>query len=195
MARTKEFDPHVALDTAMRMFWRDGYERTSTTDLTAQLGIARASLYDTFRSKRALYLAALDRYLDGSTGPTPDQVVAASDSGLAAIRALLVASAEPPDQGRPPGCFSVNATVEHGDRDPEIAARLERNRSRLEEALKLALQRARSANEIRADVDPGTTAATLAAIVSGLNVLSRAGADQRARVKRTIDGALALLAP
>ena len=63
MARHKEFDPDVALDRALELFWERGYEATSMADLVDHLGIGRASLYATFGSKHELYLKALDRYL------------------------------------------------------------------------------------------------------------------------------------
>ncbi|MFE5588533.1 helix-turn-helix domain-containing protein, partial [Kitasatospora sp. NPDC056531] len=59
MARTKEFDPDAALQAALELFWRRGYEATSMADLVEGLGIARASIYATFGSKRELYLRAL----------------------------------------------------------------------------------------------------------------------------------------
>lgn len=188
MARRKEFDPEVALETAMRVFWRNGYAHTSTEDLVTELGIARASLYGTYGSKRGLYLAALDRYLTG--GRDPAQIVASAASGLDAVRTLLESAARQPDQGLPPGCFSVNATVEHGDTDPEIAARLERNRERMETVFGDALLRARAEDELDAAIQIDLTATMLTTVLNGLQVLSRAGADQRERIARTVEAAL-----
>ena len=62
MARTKEFDRDAALDRAMHVFWKKGYEATSLPDLLQAMGIARQSLYDTFGEKHALFMAALERY-------------------------------------------------------------------------------------------------------------------------------------
>ncbi|MEU8874230.1 TetR family transcriptional regulator [Streptomyces javensis] len=195
MARRKEFDPEVALDAAMRLFWRNGYEGTSTSDLVDELGIARASLYGTFGSKRGLYLAALDRFLSGGAGPSPADILASRASALDAVRDLLETSAAAPEPDTPQGCFAVNATVEHGDSDPEIARRLESNRSRLETALYGALLRARAEGELAPGVDPRSAATMLASLNSGLKVLSCAGADQRDRITSSIDAVMAMLAP
>lgn len=195
MARTKEFDPETALDAAMRLFWRNGYEHTSTSDLVGELGIARASLYGTFGSKRKLYLAALDRFLTGAAGPTVADVLASRDSALDAIRTFLESSAAPPPNGAPPGCFAVNATVEHGDADPEISRHLEGNRRRVETALYGALLRAQAEGELAPGVDPKSTAAMLGALNAGLKVLSRAGTDQSDRIRTTIDSAMSMLTP
>lgn len=194
MARRKEFDPEAALDAAMRLFWRNGYEGTSTSDLVDGLGIARASLYGTFGSKRGLYLAALDRFLSGGAGPSPADILASRESALDAVRDLLETSAAAPKQGTPQGCFAVNATVEHGDSDPEISRRLEGNRSRLETALYGALLRARAEGELAPGVDPRSAATMLASLNSGLKVLSCAGEDQRDRITTTVDAVMSMLA-
>ena len=58
----KNFDIDLALDKAMGIFWSRGYEATSMQDLVECMGINRGSLYDTFASKRHLFIAALHRY-------------------------------------------------------------------------------------------------------------------------------------
>ncbi|MGV9801747.1 TetR/AcrR family transcriptional regulator [Mycobacterium sp. NPDC003449] len=190
MARSKEFDPEVVLDAAMRLFWRNGYARTSTSGLVTELGIARASLYGTFGSKRGLYLAALDRYLAGAGEPAPERVAQEAESGLAAVRALLEDAAALPGQGLPPGCFSVNATVEHGDSDSEVSTRLDRNRERMESVFKGALARARAEETLDAETDLDEAAVLLSTVLIGLQVLSRAGVSQSNRSARTIDATL-----
>ncbi|MFI5841392.1 TetR/AcrR family transcriptional regulator [Catenuloplanes sp. NPDC051500] len=194
MARTKEFDPAVALDAAMRLFWRKGYEATSTGDLVAELGIARASLYGTFGSKHQLYLAALERFIDAGVTPSAADVLASHESALAAIRSLLETSIIRPAADGPAGCFAVNATVEHGDDDPEVSRRLEVNRRRLETALHSALLRAHAQGELADGVDPRAGAAMLVAVNTGLKVLARAGEGQNDRIRSAIDATVSALA-
>jgi TetR/AcrR family transcriptional repressor of nem operon len=190
MARTKEFDPVAALDAAMRLFWRNGYEGTSTADLVNELGIARASLYGTFGSKRDLYLAALDRFLSGASGPTPADILASRDSAMDAIRDLLEASAA---GDTPRGCFAVNATVENGDADPDIARRTKGNFSRLENALYGALLRARADGELAPGVDPKAAATMLATLNHGLKVLARGGAENDDRIRAAVGTVMSML--
>lgn len=66
MPRSKQFKPEQALGSAMSAFWRHGYEATSMEDLMDCMGIGRASIYNAFGNKRALFLAALGHYV--STG-------------------------------------------------------------------------------------------------------------------------------
>src|ERR1700726_2934058 len=62
IGRPREFDIDRALERAMELFWRQGYEGTSVADLTRELGLTRPSLYAAFKSKEALFLRALDLY-------------------------------------------------------------------------------------------------------------------------------------
>src|SRR3569623_3226454 len=60
--RPHAFDPDAALDAAMRLFWRHGYDGTSLADLTAAMGVSAPSLYAAFGNKQALFRAVIDRY-------------------------------------------------------------------------------------------------------------------------------------
>ena len=62
--RPRSFDRDAVLETAMRLFWRHGYEGVSFQHLTAELGVAAPSLYAAFGNKASLYREALDRYAD-----------------------------------------------------------------------------------------------------------------------------------
>ena len=140
MARHKQFDREEALDRAMRLFWAKGYEASSISDLLGVMGLNRASLYDTFGDKRALFLAALERYVREvnranlailqSDGPAAD--------ALRGYFSTLVALSS--DEGRL-GCMLANTAVEaealHGSTDDHLVARAFRDMTSNEERLKL----------------------------------------------------------
>ena len=54
MAKYK-FNEDEVLIKAMELFWNKGYHATSIQDLVSNLGINRASLYDTFGGKKELF--------------------------------------------------------------------------------------------------------------------------------------------
>lgn len=192
MGRAKEFDPEVVLERAMELFWRKGYETTSISDLTEHLGIARASLYATFGSKRGLYLAALDRYRSAGRGGA---IALLSRPGpvLPSIRALLDLYAEPARDGQPAGCLVTNAAVEcrdPGDRD--VVCRLEASWDEVETALTHALLRARAQGELAESANPRALARALLVTLQGMSVLARFP-GQADRLRDAADQAFAAL--
>ncbi len=62
MARPREFNEEKALDRAMRVFWTQGYEGTSLHDLLGAMGISKSSFYETFGSKRDLFMRSLEHF-------------------------------------------------------------------------------------------------------------------------------------
>src|ERR1700744_2545866 len=84
MSRTREFDLDDAVNAALHVFWRKGYEGTSLTDLTEALGINRPSLYAAFGSKEQLFLRAIERYLAGPAAPVTEAMKADTARDVAA---------------------------------------------------------------------------------------------------------------
>lgn len=64
MPDIKHFDPDTALETVVRLFWRQGVASTGIQDVVAATGLNRSSLYATFGGKQELYRAALRRYVE-----------------------------------------------------------------------------------------------------------------------------------
>jgi TetR/AcrR family transcriptional repressor of nem operon len=189
MARTKEFDPDVALRAAMDLFWRNGYEATSMQDIVDHLGIGRGSIYATFGSKHELYLLALDRYAE-ETGGRALERLSQPGPALPAVRALVEGFLAESLTDRK-GCFVTNTAVEC-PHDRPIARRVESNWDGLETLIAGALTRARHQGELPADKDPRALARFLVIIAQGLKVMARVP-DER-RMRDAVDQALTLLA-
>ena len=63
--RPREFDTDRALDAALALFWRHGYEGTSLSALTGAAGVTPTSLYAAFGNKEELFKKVVDRYVRG----------------------------------------------------------------------------------------------------------------------------------
>ncbi|MER5225973.1 TetR/AcrR family transcriptional regulator [Streptomyces flaveus] len=193
MARTKEFDPDAALQSALELFWRRGYEATSMADLVEHLGIGRASIYATFGNKHDLYLKALDRY-----GETRDPAIVRELSqpgpALPAVRAMVRRfAAEAADEiERLNGCFVTNTAAELGPHDTAAARRVELSWQHIETPLHSALVRAQAQGELPEDRDPRALARMLLVLMQGMRVVGKASTDP-ARVRDAAEQALALL--
>src|SRR3979411_1663755 len=69
IGRPRGFDRDAALEAAMFLFWRKGFEAASMNDLCDAMGVRSPSLYAAFGSKEALYLEAVEHYVR-TQGPT-----------------------------------------------------------------------------------------------------------------------------
>jgi TetR/AcrR family transcriptional repressor of nem operon len=193
MARTKEFDSDAALQSALELFWRRGYEATSMADLVAHLGIGRASVYATFGTKHELYLKALDRY--GETHqPLLLRELSQPGPALPAVRAVVRRfTAEATDERRRGyGCLVTNTAAELAPHDPAAARRVELSWEHLETLLQSALVRAQAQGELPAGRDPSALARMLLVLLQGVRVVGKASPDP-ARLRDAAEQALTLL--
>jgi AcrR family transcriptional regulator len=100
--RPREFDADEALDRALEVFWRKGFEGTSISDLTDAMGINPPSLYAAFGNKEGLLKAALDRY-SAKRAAWMDEVLSASTARDVAERMLMGIADTQTDPANPPG--------------------------------------------------------------------------------------------
>src|SRR5258708_2614481 len=106
--------PAKALDLALQVFWRKGYEGASMADLTETMGITKPSLYSAFGNKEELFRKALDRYVDGPGGYV--QVALGKPAARAVVEHLLYGASDAvTDPDHPPGCLAVQGALSCGD--------------------------------------------------------------------------------
>lgn len=172
--RQPTFDRNQALETALDLFWRHGYEGVSIADLTDAIGIAAPSLYHAFGNKADLYREVLRRY--GANGISAEEIAAAPSSRDAVSMMLERGIAAVTTPGKPLGCMVSSGMLMTSAENAELAAELRALRA----ASRLALER-RIASDIEAGLLPGATdAAALArftmTVVQGLSVQALDGA-------------------
>ena len=176
--RPREFDVEKALERALDVFWRRGYEGASISDLTEALGITRASLYAAFGSKEALFQRVMERY-EAKAGAYRIAAERA-ESALEAVHLLLRGPVElHGDKHNPPGCLGVQGALACGLNSKSVRADLASRRSRGEEAIRRRLQRAVSEGDLGSESDPADLARYLSALIYGMAVLAAGGADGR----------------
>ncbi len=140
MARPLGFDPDSALAAITSVFRQLGYEGTSLQDLEAATGLKKQSLYRQFGGKRAMYLAALERYEreDITAGGALIMEAGAARERFSRLFEQVIANAVENNDRR--GCFLCDATVDQSQLDPEthhnVAAMMERLRAAFAQALR-----------------------------------------------------------
>jgi AcrR family transcriptional regulator len=177
MGRHREFDPDEALDAALTVFWRQGFEGTSYSDLTEATGVARPGLYTAFGNKEELFLKALDRY--EATRLCFLREALEEPTALAVVRRILVGFAGlHTDPAGPAGCLGVNGALACSDAVEPIRRELAARRGRLEALLRQRLERARDGGDLAPDSDPDGLARYVMTIALGMAVQAKAGATR-----------------
>lgn len=180
--RPRGFDAGLALEAALRLFRRQGYEATSLDALTQAMGIGRSSLYACFGSKRGVLLAALARYSEAALAALAARAEAAPE---APARAMIEALADA--RGGPHGCLLVNCITELAPHDAEVAALGRRHF----EAIELRLARALAPEDPEAGRD---RARALVALALGTLTLRKSGMAPE-RISAALAQAAALARP
>ena len=156
MARPKGYDRDAVLVAARDLFWAQGYERVSVTDLERHTGLNRSSIYTEFGSKHGLFVAALDCYADRVIADLLAGLRDDRAGGLDAITGLFARLAElfRCDEGvSTRGCLTVNAIAELAAHDPAVRVRAQAYRDGLRATFGTALARAARLGEITPSPD------------------------------------------
>ncbi|MDQ6751251.1 MAG: TetR/AcrR family transcriptional regulator, partial [Actinomycetota bacterium] len=182
------FDADEALERAMQVFWAQGYEGSSLTDLTGAMGINRTSMYGAFGNKEDLFRRALERYTEGPAGygaralqePTARKVATAFLNGS------VHATTGP---GSPAGCLTVQGSLAAGAsardaRDTLVALRNEAV-ARLSDRFRQAVEE----GDLPSDADPALLGRYLMTVSNGIAVQAASGTS-RDDLQEVADAAL-----
>jgi len=192
VGRPLQFDPDKALDIAMQLFWRKGYESTSLQDLVSAMGVSKSSFYQTFTSKHHLFQQAIHNYQKMLSDNLQIQLQQA-ESGKAFIESLFYGvEREVSGSDARRGCLLMNTASEFSQTDAEIAGLVSDSLDHIADIFKQAILQAQSENKISKDKNAQDLAIYLVSNMSGLKNMVKAGADKKT-IKGIVDIALSAL--
>ena len=167
----------------MIVFWRQGYDGTSMTDLTEAMGINRPSLYATFGNKEQLFRKALQRYGEVPSSYLGDALEEPTARGVAE-RLLRGAADLHTDAGTPVGCLAVLGAPTNAEDSGAVGQALLDFRHAGEAAIRERLERARAEGDLPAGADPAELTDYLRTVIYGMAVKAASGStrDQLERV-------------
>lgn len=179
------------VDTALDMFMRDGFHATGIDGILAAAGVAKMTLYNHFKSKDELILAALrlrdERFLRGLV----KRVEARADKPRGRLLALFGAVDEWINQPDFSGCAFINATAEYGRSDNPIHQAAAEHKKRVRDYI-------RDIAAMAGAPDPETLADTLDLLLEGAIVIAHVSGNKDAAkiarraatvlIKRALDG-------
>lgn len=168
----KQFDIEVALGKAMKVFWANGYEAASLSELLKSMGIGKKSLYDTFGNKQSLFLKALEHYAHTTIRDMRDRL-SADGSPLANLKHLLKDLQEMHSQPGSCGCMLGTNIADFNTDDGAIAQIMRAYLQQIEDAFTATLTRAQAAGEISPEANPRNLARLLLCMTQGIALLGR----------------------
>ena len=178
--RPRNFNRTEKLAQAMAVFWERGYEGASIADLTTAMEITAQSLYAAYGSKAALYREAL-AYYQGTLGNYVAEILAAPIDTMTAMEQVLrQAVVEFTQADRPRGCMVSLGALACADEHRAEAEYVGRLRENAVAVLVLRLQKGVAAGDVRADADPHALARYVGAMIQGLSIQARDGAERQA---------------
>jgi AcrR family transcriptional regulator len=176
--RPRTLDREKALEAALKLFWRHGYEGTSIADLTAAMGATPPSLYAAFGSKEQLYRDAVELYA-ASYGGFPARALAEEPSAYRAMERILAEAIEV-YSAEARGCMLASGALTCAPEHQHVARELASLRLAAIAAIKARFDTAVAEGELDAGADTAALASFYAAVIQGLSIQARDG------VKRAI---------
>lgn len=175
--RPREFDMDTALDAAMELFWTKGYEATSMQDVVDALGVHRASLYNAFGDKEALFLRVLGQY-GRRYGGDPLRALQAEVEPRAALQAMFdTIVSRLTDPALPRGCLMANSALECSSGAAVIQRHVADGLAALEEALYQVLRRMERSGELWDGEDPRSLARFFLGVTQGMATVAKVTTD------------------
>ncbi len=119
----------------MNVFWRDGYDLASLSQLQSAMGIQRGSLYQEFGSKKELFLKALNHYVVHFVDPGIALLTQSGSSGQDRVKQFF--DMVPVDETR--GCLLCNSAAGVAGTDTDVRHVISAQIGRLRKAFDNAL--------------------------------------------------------
>ena len=169
------------IDTALTLFNREGYRATGIDRILAEAGVAKMTLYNHFRSKDELILAALrrrdERFRNGFMRAVERRAKAPRQRLLACFDAL----GDWFEEASFHGCMFINAAAEYGQEDDPVHQACGEHK-RLVRGYLTALAKEAGAG------DPAALADQLMLLLEGAIVMRHVAGDRQAAVKAKTAG-------
>jgi AcrR family transcriptional regulator len=177
MGRTRSFDIDEAVDRAMLVFWRRGYEATTLTELTGAMGIERPSLYAAFGNKESLFKRALQRYVDGPSAYVGEALTKSTSREV--MEELLRGAADlQTDPETPPGCMMVQVGSTAGAVPPVVGQALTDSRLAGENLIRERFEQGARDGDLPPAIDAAALAMYVRTVNYGMAVQAASGATR-----------------
>lgn len=179
MARSRKVEAATGVNSAMSLFWRDGFHNSGTRQIEEETGITRFLLQTTYGGKMKLFLTALDAYLDYFENMA---LLGQPNDDLESIAVFFETrgNADLMPKAACHGCFMLNSMIEFSRNNTEINQRADRYFDMLRAGFRAALRRSQDDGTLGAVFDIEQKIEVLLSSALGLNVAIRANDNPEA---------------
>lgn len=178
--RPRSFDRAAALRRAMEVFWAQGYDGTSMTDLIAAMDVNSPSIYAAFGSKEALFREAVALYRATEGGRIWGAMTTAPSARAAIETVLRVSAVEFTRPGKPRGCLIVLGALHADDGNEAVRRELQELRAENMTMLLRRLKRGVAEGELPDGPDWRAIATFYITVQQGMSIQARDGASRKA---------------
>ena len=176
--RPRKFDGDAALDTALRLFWRYGYEGTSISVLAKAMGITVPSLYLAFGNKESLFLKSVDHYDRYSEGLYVNAFAQTSAREMAL--AILMGEIElVSGENTPEGCLMIQGALATSPESEVVQQRMAKLRRRAEAEVAARFEEFGAAGDLPAGWSAKALAGYVMTVATGMAVQAKSGASRQ----------------
>jgi len=170
MGRFKEFDEQEALDKAIDLFCRQGYEATSAEDLVNNIGLSRSSLYRAFTDKKSLFIKCLEKYSYNREEVMSNLIEQSNDIPATIKLFFQIIVDQDIHLNIPRGCLIVNTGIELASHDSEIAKIVSESNDNMIGILEKAIKKGQQLGQISKQHSPSTLANFVFNNISGVRI-------------------------
>ena len=181
MGRPKEFNEEEVVSIAMNLFWVNGYEKTSLTDLLRAMRLSKSSFYQTFRSKKELFKKSLEFYFDSNCSILSKMREDYSSKDI--LNFFINRQFDEFEQeGSVRGCLLMNSGAECHEKYPELISIISHYYELGIEQYASLIEDAKNKGDIKNPMEAKQMAILFYSALTGMNNTIKAGAPKEAIV-------------
>ncbi len=185
--RPASFDREKLVAQVMELFWERGYSNLSLIEISRATGLSRASLYNAFETKEALFLEVFEQYLAQSPETILADIRDGDPVGPVLYRFFDAISTMLASDSKHRGCLAVNCMAEPLPEDSALGRVLTAMQEKKRRMFKMLVQKAIRQKELSKNTDAQVVANILQAFLNGLSISSKNGvpAEELQAMSRT----------
>ena len=179
MSRPRTIPEKEAIERALRLFWEQGFNRTSIADLGSAIGVGPSSIYNAFGNKLELFEKAINQYMGTHTEFVGDLLANTENTSASELIGTLLDRLTHlyTDPTTPLGCAMMQAGGSGAASDSQACAITVDLKTGLESAL-LSFFDTRKANGEILSAPPHILAKFIVGTIRGLSQLACDGSSR-----------------